>query len=360
MEDSFDSEFKLSAKKIKLNPKKSRKGSSVKKATGDNEEEDLFKGIDELYNEIQEVPNSSSSLRNNTVAKDQLEDGKRARRSVAGSKSPLPEKDKPESKVGGRGRKPKVKKEEGKQLIEEKVTEAPRAQTTDKSANIKGNNKQKIVEEKVEEPIKAKKGGNAPVSKEGSVEENVHDYLRKMNRPYSIINIFDNLHGKIKKPDLQKVLDNLVKDKKIIEKEFGKCLVYWYNQALIEVNQDRLEDEKEKYTSAKERHDQLRKSLQELKAKLAVLEKVPTTESYKEQIKKCDQEIPILEDKLARYKNKSEPMVSPELIHDLEFKLSDFEKLRAKRKKIFTNIIDSLLESTGLARKKLFEKIGLE
>lgn len=40
----------------------------------------------------------------------------------------------------------------------------------------------------------------------------VLEYMRAQNRPYSIINIHDNLHGEIKKPDLQNILNGLVDD----------------------------------------------------------------------------------------------------------------------------------------------------
>lgn len=35
--------------------------------------------------------------------------------------------------------------------------------------------------------------------------------MEKMNRPYSIINVFDNLHGEIKKAVLEEHLEKLVK-----------------------------------------------------------------------------------------------------------------------------------------------------
>ena len=35
----------------------------------------------------------------------------------------------------------------------------------------------------------------------------VVDYMKKANRPYSLINITDNLHGKIKKKMVEKILD---------------------------------------------------------------------------------------------------------------------------------------------------------
>ena len=35
----------------------------------------------------------------------------------------------------------------------------------------------------------------------------VCEYMKKANRPYSLINITDNLHGKIKKKLVEKFLD---------------------------------------------------------------------------------------------------------------------------------------------------------
>lgn len=40
----------------------------------------------------------------------------------------------------------------------------------------------------------------------------VIDYMTKTNRPYSLINIFDNLHKKISKKNLEKLLDTLTQN----------------------------------------------------------------------------------------------------------------------------------------------------
>jgi 26S proteasome regulatory subunit (ATPase 3-interacting protein) len=51
--------------------------------------------------------------------------------------------------------------------------------------------------------------------------------LESTNRPYSTINVFDNLHGAVKKASLQRVLDKLGADGEINEKSCGKSKVYW-------------------------------------------------------------------------------------------------------------------------------------
>ncbi len=58
--------------------------------------------------------------------------------------------------------------------------------------------------------------------------------MNQQNRPYSIQNIFDNLRKAVKKPALQKALDELVEEKLITCKEYGKSQIFLYNQSNIE------------------------------------------------------------------------------------------------------------------------------
>jgi hypothetical protein len=51
----------------------------------------------------------------------------------------------------------------------------------------------------------------------------------QQNRPYSLINIMDNLHGRIAKPIAMKVLEELVSKKILTIKEYGKFLLYIAN-----------------------------------------------------------------------------------------------------------------------------------
>ena len=57
----------------------------------------------------------------------------------------------------------------------------------------------------------------------------VADYMQSQNRPYSIQNVMDNLHGRIPRKICQQVLDDLTAEKHLVCKEFGKAKVYIAN-----------------------------------------------------------------------------------------------------------------------------------
>jgi hypothetical protein len=65
-------------------------------------------------------------------------------------------------------------------------------------------------------------------------EVKILDYMCKTNRPYSAINVFDNLHGSIKKKYVIKKLDRLSQTKNLTRKDFGKSSIFWINQELID------------------------------------------------------------------------------------------------------------------------------
>ena len=63
-----------------------------------------------------------------------------------------------------------------------------------------------------------------------SVSSSVLDYLSVQNRPYSLNDIFLNLHRQHGKTQVQKALDKLVKEEKVNEKVNGKQKAYLVKQ----------------------------------------------------------------------------------------------------------------------------------
>ncbi|KJE95582.1 hypothetical protein CAOG_006022 [Capsaspora owczarzaki ATCC 30864] len=75
-------------------------------------------------------------------------------------------------------------------------------------------------------------------TKKGAVDNDesvILDYLNKQNRPYSAIDIFNNLHGAVGKTAVTKALASLTAGEKIIEKEYGKQHVYCPRQDQFEI-----------------------------------------------------------------------------------------------------------------------------
>merc|ERR1711884_623892 len=67
-----------------------------------------------------------------------------------------------------------------------------------------------------------------------SPTEKVLSYLTSQNRPYSVNDIFLNLHKEVGKSAVQKALDLLVADEKVREKVNGKQKAYVVNQDTLE------------------------------------------------------------------------------------------------------------------------------
>ncbi|CAG8513444.1 10052_t:CDS:2 [Paraglomus brasilianum] len=74
-----------------------------------------------------------------------------------------------------------------------------------------------------------------PSAKADGAEQQVLDYLRKQNRPYSATDIVNNLHGAITKTIAQKALNTLAEKGDVTHKPYGKQSVYVINQNQFEL-----------------------------------------------------------------------------------------------------------------------------
>jgi hypothetical protein len=66
-------------------------------------------------------------------------------------------------------------------------------------------------------------------------------YLQDSNRPYAHNNIFDNLHGQVKKSAVPRLLEELANEGKIQAKTYNKTVVYLTKQSDAQVNQEELD-----------------------------------------------------------------------------------------------------------------------
>lgn len=70
-----------------------------------------------------------------------------------------------------------------------------------------------------------------PVSSEAAARKLILSYMTQQNRPYSVIQVFDNLHKRVGKALVQKVLDSLSAGEGPLKcKEYGKAKIYYLDQ----------------------------------------------------------------------------------------------------------------------------------
>eukprot|EP01022_Parablepharisma_sp_SALTPOND_P028409 TRINITY_DN70920_c1_g1_i1.p1 TRINITY_DN70920_c1_g1~~TRINITY_DN70920_c1_g1_i1.p1 ORF type:complete len:325 (+),score=50.82 TRINITY_DN70920_c1_g1_i1:91-1065(+) len=187
----------------------------------------------------------------------------------------------------GRSKKPQAEPEE-----EKKVNPEPEASEHENEASEDESKKpSKILKEDKKDDISAAaskkaKRGRKPGKKEGKEEgkrkkrtapkkaggpavnseekDKILAYMKEQNRPYSALNVFDNLHGEIKKADVQKILDSLVKDGEVQSKDFGKFVVYLVNQdKMPTVPQEELNNMDKEIDECREKLKQLSEELKE-------------------------------------------------------------------------------------------------
>eukprot|EP00762_Andalucia_godoyi_P001874 ANDGO_06086.mRNA.1 Homologous-pairing protein 2 homolog len=92
--------------------------------------------------------------------------------------------------------------------------------------------KPKAKEEKAAAPAKK---SDTKKSSDADPATVIADYLSSTNRPYNAQNIFDNLHGSFKKPQIEKTLKALLESGKISSKDIGKSSIYWAPQGGLAV-----------------------------------------------------------------------------------------------------------------------------
>lgn len=119
-----------------------------------------------------------------------------------------------------------------------------------------------------------------PVTTDFSAKKLLVAYLQQQNRPYSAIQIYENLHKRIPKPNVERLLGALCDgdDAEVRCKEYGKAKIYFYNQAKVTVDfsESDLEKLDADIATAKEALDESQREDKRLRLALAEVTAEPS------------------------------------------------------------------------------------
>ncbi|ODQ46640.1 hypothetical protein PICMEDRAFT_16482 [Pichia membranifaciens NRRL Y-2026] len=62
------------------------------------------------------------------------------------------------------------------------------------------------------------------------------EYMKKEYRPYGVTDLILNLHNKVNKTMMTKLLDDMVEEQKLIVKRYGKLSFYCYSELKCDEN----------------------------------------------------------------------------------------------------------------------------
>lgn len=197
-------------------------------------------------------------------------------------------------------------------------------------------------------------------SKDDNVAVAVLDYLVKQNRPYSAVDIFNNLHKTHGKTAVVKALEALSEERKIRSKTYGKQIVYVADQSQLPViSDDELKEMDMKIEKLQEKLKCTEDCYRKLESELRTLNNSMTTKDAKERLQEITAECARLEKKINFLKSNNN-VVSPEERAEVLKKRTEYVKAWRKRKRMANDILEAILEGYPKKKKDLLEEIGVE
>ncbi|PPQ93676.1 hypothetical protein CVT25_012735 [Psilocybe cyanescens] len=210
---------------------------------------------------------------------------------------------------------------------------------------------------------KGKPEGKIVILKGQEAENAVLDYVKRMNRPYGVVDVAANLKGAVPKTAVQKVLVALAEKGELIQKVYGKTTFFVYNQAKTDCLSNESIDQLKKELS--EIDDQNQASSSELKSystELARIKATPTDCELDSQIEatKSRRKISQVTGALQPLRSGAPPITAEEL----ECIYADWTKWRAewiRRRKVFITFWQLATDTLPPQDAKILEEdLGIE
>ncbi|XP_013421171.1 homologous-pairing protein 2 homolog [Lingula anatina] len=188
----------------------------------------------------------------------------------------------------------------------------------------------------------------------------VLEYLTQQNRPYSAIDVFNNLHKEYGKTAVVKVLETLAQEGKIKEKTYGKQKVYLPDQSQYPTcDETELKAMDLKIAQMTEELKVLQEETRKMENELRGLNSSLSTDEAKKQLTVLRGEVENYKKKLAQLKEGGKA-ISPEEREVIIKNRVKLVKEWRKRKRTSTDILNAILEGYPKTKKQLYEDVGIE
>lgn len=210
--------------------------------------------------------------------------------------------------------------------------------------------------EETSKPKKEKKETSVKriaMEEEEGDRKTILEYMISQNRPYSAINIFDNLHKKIKKPQVIKILDDLANENKLLRKEYNQK-IYLASQSFfpaIDENETKTLDQT--IELKKKEQDEKQQILKKLQNEYRTITSKLTDDELKKKIKEKIQYLEETQCKLKKYQCGEYNRVPDE---EVKLKEKNYENVKnnyKKVRKICIDIVDGFCEAMEMKRSEV-------
>ncbi|XP_033639241.1 homologous-pairing protein 2 homolog [Asterias rubens] len=197
-------------------------------------------------------------------------------------------------------------------------------------------------------------------SKDGDVGVAIEDYLNRANRPYSAIDVFNNLHKEFGKTAVVRALEDLAENGKIKEKIYGKQKVYFADQSQFPaVDESELKSMDAEINDLTGKLQMSQSTCKQQENELRKIDSSMSTEDAKQRLEQVNQEIEHNKERLTTIKSMTNH-VTPQEKERIYANQTKYVKEWKKRKRMTMDIVNAILEGYPKTKKQLFEDVGLE
>ena len=197
-------------------------------------------------------------------------------------------------------------------------------------------------------------------SKEAVCNQAVFDYLLKQNRPYSAVDLHQNMGKDFGKTAVVKSLECVTAEGKIKEKVYGKQKVYCIDQTQFpDVDEKEIKQMDADIVQCNGKLQLKSDEIRKLESEFKNFDSMLSTDSAKAEIEKLCPEIEQLKSKLGKLKE-GRVLISKEEKEKVYKNREKFVKEWRKRKRMTSDILNSILEGYPKPKKQLYEDIGIE
>ncbi|XP_011871400.1 PREDICTED: homologous-pairing protein 2 homolog [Vollenhovia emeryi] len=195
-------------------------------------------------------------------------------------------------------------------------------------------------------------------------ETDVYNCMKIQSKPYSVNDIVTNLYNKYNKSAVEKALNKLVSDGKVLEKVYGKQKIYCVVQESTHDVYEFMRIEKELESHANDFENKYREVAKEVKEQEALLASLKSTLTLEEAQKEKD----TLQQSVRQLTHKLDELMESDVsIEDLQKSkrkaqdnLDKYKREYLKRKKMCVEIIDCILQNFSGSKDELYEEIGID
>lgn len=208
-----------------------------------------------------------------------------------------------------------------------------------------------------------KPASSAPVVTGNPQTDAVLEYLRRQNRPYSSIQIEDNMHKSIARKAIDAAITELEQQNHVKTKAFGKTVLAWYNQDKYKAMLDQAGETAGKAAVAVQKAGEAAQQRKALEAQVRALESAPKLADLTAKVAELTKKKEELAKRVGLARAASEKgVITAGKKSDIVASLAKYRAAWSTRKDIVTEVLDAVCEGSESKEHtpaKLFLKIGL-